>query len=103
MEYEFTVPKDSSEELRVTLVWTDRPGCLSFDKVLINDLDLILELPDGKTLRGDELNKNDKVDDNVEQIIIKPKNGKYKVTVYGASVPAGKQGFALVVSEPVEG
>lgn len=84
--------------LRVTLAWTDYPASVIASKALVNDLDLVVTLPDGSTLRGngvtDRLNNVEGVD------IASPMPGNYTVTVSGYNVPSGPQPFALVVTGP---
>lgn len=82
--------------LRITLVYTDAPGTPSAAKTLVNDLDLILELPDGtqKTL-ADRVNNNEMLE------LSSLPAGVYKIRVRGENVPmgvSGKQPFALVAS-----
>jgi hypothetical protein len=40
---------DPSRPLQVSLVWTDAPGAPGADPALVNDLDLVVEGPDGTT------------------------------------------------------
>jgi subtilisin family serine protease len=93
--YTYTV-LDNNDPLRVTLVWTDYPASTYAAKTLVNDLDLIVTLPDGSTVRG-----NGTVDrkNNVEGVdIYSPPLGTYTITVQAYNVPQGPQPFALVVS-----
>jgi hypothetical protein len=86
--------------LRVTLVWTDFPGVEASDGALTNDLDLIVEAPDGTYLgnyvltggTADRINNIEGVDFNA------PESGSYTVRVEGFNVPEGPQPFALVVT-----
>lgn len=90
--YEFTLPANGS--LYANLVWTDAPGSANAALALVNDLDLVLTLPDGSTLSS-----NDHIN-NLE--VIEKSNlpaGKYKLAVKGFKVPQGKAGaqpYALV-------
>ncbi|HPA21230.1 MAG TPA: S8 family serine peptidase, partial [Verrucomicrobiae bacterium] len=79
---------DSSEQLRATLVWSDRQGA-----TLQNDLDMTLVRPDStSTNRSDGAN-------NVEGIdIASPARGNWSVIVEGKTVPYGPQPYALVLS-----
>lgn len=90
--YEFTLANPGS--LYANLVWTDAPGSANAAQALVNDLDLVLTLPNGQTL-----SMNDHIN-NLEMI---EKSGlaagAYKLTVKGNKVPQGKNGaqaYALV-------
>lgn len=84
---------NSSEPLRVTLVWTDYPADLSTDITLVNDLDLYVTGP-GDTEYTETDHKN-----NVEQVEIQnPEEGLYTVWVNGFNIPQGPQPFALVLA-----
>lgn len=90
--YEFTLAQTGS--LYANLVWTDAPGSSNAAQALVNDLDLVLTMPNGQTL-----SMNDHVN-NLEMI---EKSGlpagTYKLSVKGYKVPQGKNGsqaFALV-------
>lgn len=87
---------DSSSPFCVTLVWTDYPASTSASQALVNDLDLVVTLPDSSVLTGngttDRLNNVEGVDVN------SPPTGDYTVTVSAYNVPNGPQPFALVVS-----
>jgi PKD repeat protein len=87
---------DSSESLRVSLVWTDYPGTPSADG-LVNDLDLEVVGPDGTHYYGngtawDRVNNVEGVD------TLAPNLGTYTVTVHAYSIPQDTQPYALVVS-----
>ncbi len=83
--------------LTVTLNYTDAPGLVSGTQALVNDLDLSVTAPDGKTVGvQDRLNNNEYLELPITR------SGLYKVTVIGVKVikaPLQKQSFALVVSE----
>ncbi|WP_413568134.1 S8 family serine peptidase [Bdellovibrio sp. HCB117] len=92
VSYEFTLAREG--KLYANLVWTDAPGSANAAQALVNDLDLVLTLPNGQTL-----SMNDHVN-NLEMI---EKSGlpagSYKLTVKGFKVPQGKNGsqaYALV-------
>lgn len=92
VSYEFTLNAPGS--LYANLVWTDAPGSANAAQALVNDLDLVLTLPNGQTL-----SMNDHIN-NLEMI---EKSGlpagTYKLTVKGFKVPQGKNGaqaYALV-------
>lgn len=90
--YEFTLPQGGS--LYANLVWTDAPGSSNAAQALVNDLDLVLTMPNGQTV-----SMNDHVN-NLE--MIEKSNlpaGAYKLSVKGFKVPQGKNGaqpYALV-------
>lgn len=100
-----TQPPGGSDNLRVTLVWTDFPGVPSAAKALVNDLDMEIIGPDGaryvgnaglyadgQCLRGggwDACN-------NVGGVILdNAPAGVYRIVVYGRNIPEGLQPFAL--------
>lgn len=91
----------SDQELRLTLAWSDYPGSLFAGKQLINDLDLILEAPDGTIYNGNDLTAPfDDSRDSINPVegitIVNPQTGWWKVIVEGNNVPRGPQHFALV-------
>jgi subtilisin family serine protease len=86
----------SKAPLKVVLAYSDFPG-----RSLVNNLNLIVESPTGKTFAGNQTpgappaldRKN-----NVEVVrIAKPKAGTWKVRVVASSVPEGPQDYALVI------
>jgi uncharacterized membrane protein len=96
----------SSAELKVSLVWTDRPGTPSATYALVNDLDLVITDPDGNVFRGNNFVNGQSVPggtadarNNVEGFLLKsPRAGRYYINVTGYSVPLGPQDYALVMS-----
>ncbi|MFZ5633377.1 MAG: S8 family serine peptidase [Bacillota bacterium] len=103
--------EDSGSPLKVTLAWTDPAGELLAQKALVNNLDLAVTGPNGKTYYGngflggapDTLN-------NVEQVYIKnPEPGDYVIEVRAASVkgfaargaPVPGQDYSLVYGQPL--
>jgi Subtilase family len=97
---------DSSQPLKITLAWTDAPGSVVAKTQLVNNLDLTITAPDGKTVyRGNNFNgqfstttnKTDKIN-NVEAITVQnPTAGKWTVKINAANVPLGPQPYSLVV------
>jgi len=86
----------SGSPLRVTLAWTDYPAAAYASSALVNDLDLVVVLPDGTSVQG---NGNPDRVNNVEGVdISSPPTGNYTVHVSGYNVPFGPQPYALVVS-----
>ena len=49
----------SSMPFKATLVWTDPPGEYLAERVLVNDLDLIVQNEDGDVWRGNNLRQSD--------------------------------------------
>ncbi|MEK2645787.1 S8 family serine peptidase [Bdellovibrio sp. BCCA] len=90
--YEFTLT--GTGKLYANLVWTDAPGSANAAQALVNDLDLVLTMPNGQTL-----SMNDHIN-NLEMIEKAGlPAGTYKLTVKGYKVPQGKNGaqaYALV-------
>ncbi len=92
--------------LKVTLVWTDAPGTPAASRALVNDLDLVVTAPDGRTYPGNAfLNGASDPDGapdrlNVEEQVLLPDPlpGYYAVSVSAYNVPVGPQPFALVVT-----
>ncbi|MBN2053499.1 S8 family serine peptidase [bacterium] len=108
-EHVYTVEVTAGgDDLRATLVWTDKPGVQGGNLQLVNDLDLEVQI--GSTLYegnifqngysipgglGDHLNPTEAV------FIGNAQTGVYTVRVRGHNVPdgvAGRQPYALVVT-----
>jgi hypothetical protein len=106
--YTIAVPA-GTQQLKVTLTWTDPEAAANAAQALINDLDLTVLSPSGPTWlpwtlsaypspdsltraarrRADHLN-------NVEQVTISlPAAGTYQLRVRGYAVPSGAQAFSL--------
>jgi len=98
----------SSGPLKVVLVWTDPPSSSLAETNLVNDLDLVVEGPDGTFLgnqfvegvsvrggAGDRLN-------NVE-VVWRPevRPGRWTVSVSPHRIVESGQGFALIVTGPM--
>jgi hypothetical protein len=96
----------SAAELKVSLVWTDKPGSPSATFALVNDLDLVITDPDGNIYRGNNFVNGQSVPggsadgrNNVEGFLLKsPRPGRYYINVTGYNVPIGPQDYALVIS-----
>ena len=98
-ELEFEVRAGSP--LRLTLAWSDFPG-----ERVVNNLNLILRLPDGGYRLGNDFARAGAVDrvNNVESIQIEePATGRYRVQVVASEIQEGTQDFALVYSGAVTG
>lgn len=85
-----------SRVVRATLVYSDPPGEENSTSALVNDLDLKVTGPNGKSYRLSDA-KN-----NVEMLEVPYEEGIYQIEVVGVQVPignaSGKQPFSLVVS-----
>jgi hypothetical protein len=83
--------KAANCNLNVGLVWTDYPGTIGAAKALVNDLDLYVVAPDGKTYTlDDHLN-------NVEVIrLYNAPAGEYKVIVKANTIMEADQPCAIV-------
>ncbi len=93
--YTYTVT-ESTDPVRVSLVWTDYPASTAAASALVNDLDLTVTMPSGMVRYG-----NNGVDrtNNVEGVdIYSPPAGVYTVKITAPNVPCGPQPYALVVS-----
>lgn len=95
--------KDLRVPLKITLAWTDYPGNAGRYPNLVNDLDLVVTSPSGKTHYGSGgLRQSDGRPDrvnNVERVIISaPEPGRYQIRIRAFNVPHGPQDFALVYS-----
>ena len=81
--------------LMVNLVWTDAPGSPNAGKALVNDLSLIVTLPNGQVITHDDgVNNNAFIQSEVTA-------GTVSVQVKGTNVPMGlngKQPYAIVIS-----
>ena len=109
---------DVTEPLRVVLVWTDYPGAYGGTQILVNDLNLRVQAPNGKTYLGNVtqgLNPGRSVTGgnpdraNVEEGVFLPSSqyglvaGTYTLTVEAINVPQGPQPYALVAIGGLEG
>lgn len=97
-EYQVQVQQPGGS-LHVTLAYTDAPGTASAQRTLVNDLDLTVIDPSGRTLFPNGKSGKDAVN-NMEQIdILNAAPGAYRIVVTGGNVPQGKNGaqpYALV-------
>jgi subtilisin family serine protease len=105
---------DPTQPLKVTLAWTDAPGAPDAAPALVNDLDLVVEGPDGLTFLGNVFAGGRSTDggtpdrlNNLENVYVDGPAGSYRITVRAANLPAAavpgaatevSQDFALVVS-----
>ena len=96
-----------SKELKVSIAWADPAAALNAPQALVNDLDLSISTPDGKTILPWTLSSYPSLDslqkpaqrlidtlNNTEQVVIEnPAAGSYTIHVKGRKVPAGPQKF----------
>ncbi|KAL0485823.1 ABC transporter-peptidase tagC, partial [Acrasis kona] len=98
--------KSALSTFKATLVWTDFPSAPNAQINLVNDLDLIVVMPDGTRYYGNGkyspvMSAREEADylNNVEQFSMDNATaGLYNVIVRGASVPQGPQPYAIVIS-----
>ena len=96
----------ATDNLKVTIVWTDPEGSPAATTALINDLDLVLEAPDDTIflpwlLDGDNPDQDavrgENHVDNVEQVVVdSPQTGVWTARVRGNAIPLGPQEFTIV-------
>ncbi|MBM3758939.1 MAG: hypothetical protein FJW36_01700 [Acidobacteria bacterium] len=106
-EFEFELPA-GQPALRVMLAWSDPPAPAGRTRQLMNNLDLRLISPDGRTLLPFVLNPQkpeadavagENVLDNVEQVAVaQPAAGKWKIVVNAKDLAVGPQDYAFVWS-----
>lgn len=109
-KYRFKV-ENPGPPLKITLAWTDPAGDPSSPKALVNNLDLLVTAPDGKTYYGNDfLGRAPDEVNNVEQVYIKsPPPGEYIIEVRAVSVKASagpggsapRQDYSLVYGQPL--
>lgn len=109
---DFDIEVDSADEiLRLTLAWHDAPASAFSGFTPVNNLDMVVTAPDGTTYFGNVFEGGTSVPDgtpdeinNLEQVhIAAPQAGIWTVTVVGAAVNIGSQGYGLVVSGDLAG
>lgn len=95
-QHEITL-SSAGNNLKIVLAYSDFPG-----NKLVNNLNLIVQLPDGSTIVGNDSNKLTKkldANNNVEVVTIKSAmSGKYSISVVASNVPSGPQHYALALS-----
>jgi len=92
--------------LKITLVWTDYPAATGVSKALVNDLDLVVNSPDGTVLLGNAIINGESYAGGTpdrlnveEQILVSyAVPGIYTISVNGYNTPFGPQTFALVAN-----
>ena len=122
---DYPIRFSKSFPVNITLVWTDYPGTPTSGGRLVNDLDLILEAPDGNIYYGNNIangvsipGRNRDTTNNIERIILPtPEDGFYTITVEatrlltklgiweklesGRWADPGPQPFAIIVSQVI--
>ncbi|ADE36533.1 S8 family serine peptidase [Methanohalophilus mahii] len=94
--------KSNQTPFKATLVWTDHPGSTKAEKVLVNDLDFTIMVPNGSILYGNGGEGPDRLN-NIEQVLLaSPDTGNYTLCVNGSNIPEGPQPFAFVVSADID-
>ncbi len=92
---------DASHPLRITMVYSDRPGRVG-DGRLVNHLNLFADSPAGDNYIGNDFLNSRQIDEsnNVEGILVqKPEIGVWSIRVCATKVPKDySQPFALVIS-----
>jgi hypothetical protein len=94
------VVTSTAAPLKITLCWTDAPAATFVYTTLVNDLDLNVVDPLGRTFHGNfgAAALNDRVN-NVEYLEFPtPVLGTYYVQISGFNVPQGPQRYSLVVT-----
>ncbi|MEE2906861.1 MAG: S8 family serine peptidase [Planctomycetota bacterium] len=103
---------DSNSPLRITMAWDDLAALPGNNAGLVNDLDLILQAPDGSLFYPWTLNPNDPeaaatrdVADRlnpIEQVQVDtPEPGIWNALITHASLEQGPQSFSLVSDPPL--
>ncbi|MEA3559901.1 MAG: S8 family serine peptidase, partial [Candidatus Thermoplasmatota archaeon] len=103
----FTI-SGGSNDLVITLVWTDYPGSNTSSTKLVNDLDLTVTAPNMTQYRGNGLvySQTSQYDrrNNVERILIEAaSSGVYTINISGYSVTKGPQPYAVALSGNISG
>jgi subtilisin family serine protease len=104
-EYKLQVT-DPSLPIKITLAWVDPPAVTEASSALVNNLDLIVQDPSGKSYYGNDFSGQGRADDknNVEQVSIPiSKVGEYIIRVKASSISQmGFQDFALVYGQSLK-
>lgn len=96
---------DGVEELKVFLTWNDLPTSLPYERVLTNDLDLIVRAPDGSVFYPLVLDsKNpaniaqqgrDSLNNSEQVVILNPIAGDYIIEVNAYSLHSNSQAYSI--------
>ncbi|MEQ8235480.1 MAG: S8 family serine peptidase [Syntrophomonadaceae bacterium] len=103
-EYKLTVT-DSTMPLNATLAWVD-PAGIAGSTALINNLDIIVQSPDGKLHYGNDFAAKGSTDNrnNVEKVSIpSPKTGDYIIKIRAVKLGSREgQNYALVFGQSLQ-
>uniref|UniRef100_A0A7C4CF21 Peptidase S8/S53 domain-containing protein n=1 Tax=candidate division WOR-3 bacterium TaxID=2052148 RepID=A0A7C4CF21_UNCW3 len=94
---------DGSQPFRVALCWSDYPGVMQAQRIIVNDLNLTVIAPNGDTFKGSVYSGGQSVTGgvydslNVEECTRRnsPVTGIWTIKVKARNVPQGPQPFAL--------
>jgi hypothetical protein len=92
-----------SRPFRVALCWSDYPGVMQAQRIIVNDLNLLVVSPSGTEYKGNVWTGGQSTTGgnhdslNVEECfrLNRPELGTWTVKVYARNVPTGPQPFAL--------
>ncbi|MFP4051009.1 MAG: PKD domain-containing protein [Thermoplasmata archaeon] len=100
---EYSLFVEDEEDLKITLTWTDYPGA-----ALQNDLNLVVEAPDGKQYIGNVFQNGHSVQggnaDNInvsEQVYLdvpQVQSGRYTIKVIGNTISESPQKYSLIAT-----
>ncbi len=103
---EYSLLAEDGEDLKITLTWTDYPGA-----ALQNDLNLVVEAPDGTNYLGNVFQNGHSVQggnaDNInvsEQVYLdesQVQKGRYTVRVVGNTISNAPQKYSLIATGEV--
>ncbi|MFO7651710.1 MAG: S8 family serine peptidase [bacterium] len=100
----FTIDVASdSQPFRVALCWSDYPGVMQAQRIIVNDLNLLVVSPSGTEYKGNVWTGGQSTTGgvydslNVEECfrLNTPQIGQWTVKVYARNIPQGPQPFAL--------
>lgn len=100
----------ASEQVRVTLVWTEPPASAGANPAYINNLDLEVVAANGNLYKGNVFSGGQSTTggtadarNNVEQVhVSSPPTGAWIARIKATAVNVGTQGYSLVVTGNVE-
>jgi hypothetical protein len=102
---------DAARPLEVTLAFTDFAGTVNAANAVVNNLDLVVQAPDGTQYRGNLFASGWSISggsadliNNVERVAVQvPIAGTWTFTVTGQNVPQGPSGFGLCATGRLSG
>ncbi|MDD3270203.1 MAG: S8 family serine peptidase [Syntrophomonadaceae bacterium] len=105
LEYKVQVA-EAGTDFRATLAWVDPPAEVAANQALVNNLNLIIQDPQGKNYYGNDFNHQGSIDNinNIEQIIIPDAvRGEYTIRIQAGELKRViNQNFALVYGQPLK-